>query len=75
RVRYRLFLLLKMRGCVLSGGYFLNAPVYGGQAEESLLGRPPSSCFVSCKPLSWQRQVSKPTDTSLCLVRHLCLTR
>ncbi|WP_373782903.1 hypothetical protein [Bacteroides heparinolyticus] len=44
--------MLKMRGCVLSGGYFLNAPVYGGQAEENLLGRPPSSCFDSCNPLS-----------------------
>ncbi|MGI6794997.1 hypothetical protein ACMYZ5_11940 [Bacteroides sp. KG68] len=31
---YSLFLLLKMRGCFLSGGYFLNTPVYGGQAEE-----------------------------------------
>ncbi|WP_373803414.1 hypothetical protein, partial [Bacteroides heparinolyticus] len=63
--RDKLFLLLKMRGCVLSGGYFPDAPVYGGQAEESLSGRPPSSCFDSCNPLSRQRQVSKPTDTSL----------
>ncbi|WP_373759409.1 hypothetical protein, partial [Bacteroides heparinolyticus] len=49
-----------MRGCVLSGGYFLNAPVYGGQAEESLLGRPPSPCL---------------TDASLCRDRHKCLSR
>ncbi|WP_276865557.1 hypothetical protein [Bacteroides heparinolyticus] len=44
--------MLKMRGCILSGGYFLNAPVYGSQAEESLSGRLPSSCFDSCNPLS-----------------------
>ncbi|WP_373782786.1 hypothetical protein [Bacteroides heparinolyticus] len=44
--------MLKMRGCILSGGYFLNAPVYGGQAEESLLGQPPLPCFDSCDPLS-----------------------
>ncbi|WP_373722190.1 hypothetical protein, partial [Bacteroides heparinolyticus] len=55
-----LFLLLKMRGCVLSGGYFLNAPVYGGQAEESLLDRPPSPCL---------------TDASLCRDRDKCSSR
>ncbi|WP_373731670.1 hypothetical protein [Bacteroides heparinolyticus] len=26
--------MLKMRDCILSGGYFPDAPVYGGQAEE-----------------------------------------
>ncbi|WP_373830055.1 hypothetical protein, partial [Bacteroides heparinolyticus] len=43
---------LKMRGCIPSDGYFLNAVAYSGQAEESLLHRPPSPCFDSRKPLS-----------------------
>lgn len=30
----RRLLLLKMRGCILSGGYFPNAPVRSGQTEE-----------------------------------------
>jgi len=29
-----------MRGCILSGGYFLNAPVYGGQVKEKEPFRP-----------------------------------
>ncbi|VFB13995.1 Uncharacterised protein [Bacteroides heparinolyticus] len=52
-VRDRRLLLLKMRGCILTEGYLLNMPVYGGLAEESLLRRPPSpTLFDSCKPLS-----------------------
>jgi len=53
RVRGRRFLLLKARGCILSGRYFLNAPVYRGQTEESLSGQPTSPpCFDSYNPLS-----------------------
>ncbi|WP_418986914.1 hypothetical protein [Bacteroides heparinolyticus] len=52
--------MLKMRGCILSGGYFLNALVYSGQAEESLSGRPLSPCL---------------TDAILCRDRHKCLSR
>ncbi len=46
-----------------------------GRREENLSGWPPSPCFDSCNPLSRQRQVSKPTDTSLCRDRHKCLSR
>ena len=52
RVRDRLFLLLKMRACILSDGYFLNAPVYGGRAEGKRAFRPASlPLFDSCNPL------------------------
>ncbi|WP_373787341.1 hypothetical protein, partial [Bacteroides heparinolyticus] len=30
-------------GCILSGRYFLNAPVYSGRAEESFYAHLPSS--------------------------------
>ncbi len=33
------------RGCILSDGYFLNAPVYSGRAEEGLLHRPALALF------------------------------
>ncbi|VFB13065.1 Uncharacterised protein [Bacteroides heparinolyticus] len=33
-IRDRRLLSLKMRGCILSGRYFLHALVYGDQAEE-----------------------------------------
>ncbi|WP_373850464.1 hypothetical protein [Bacteroides heparinolyticus] len=43
----------KDQGCILSDGYFLNAPVYSGRAEENFYADLPSpSLFDSCKPLS-----------------------
>ncbi|WP_373803193.1 hypothetical protein, partial [Bacteroides heparinolyticus] len=41
-------------GCVLSGGYFLNAPVYGGQAKEKRvfqtgLLRPVLTAAILCR--------------------------
>ncbi|WP_373722273.1 hypothetical protein, partial [Bacteroides heparinolyticus] len=63
---------VKMRGCILSGGYFLNAPVHGGQAEEKRVfqtGRPPpvltaaSLCRDRGKCSSRQTQVSDVSDT------------
>ena len=35
----------KDQGCILSDGYFLNAPVYSGRAEEGLLRRPALALF------------------------------
>ncbi|WP_373830680.1 hypothetical protein, partial [Bacteroides heparinolyticus] len=65
-------LLLKMRGWILSGGYFLNAPVYGDWGEESLSDRPPFPCLTAAilcrdrgKCSSRQTQVSDVTDTSV----------
>ncbi|WP_373825085.1 hypothetical protein, partial [Bacteroides heparinolyticus] len=60
-----------MRGYILSGGYFLNAPVYNGQAEEKrafYVERPPcliaaSLCHDKRKCTSRQTQVPDVTDT------------
>ncbi len=65
---------LKMRGCILSERYFLNAAVYGGRAEEKrafYADRPPpvltaaSLCLDRGKRPSRQTQVSEATDTSV----------
>ncbi|WP_373730751.1 hypothetical protein [Bacteroides heparinolyticus] len=66
--------MLKMRGCILSGGYFLNAPVHGSQAEEKKAfqagcPRPVLTAAILCldrgKCPSRQTQVSDVTDTSV----------
>ncbi|WP_373827071.1 hypothetical protein, partial [Bacteroides heparinolyticus] len=71
-VRDRRLLFLKMRGCILSGGYFLNAPVHDGQAEEKKAfqtGRPSPVltaailCLDRRKYSSRQTQVSDVSDT------------
>ncbi|WP_373736442.1 hypothetical protein, partial [Bacteroides heparinolyticus] len=42
----------KMRAAFYRAAISLNAPVYSGQAGESLLSRASSPCFDSCNPLS-----------------------
>ena len=67
-VRVRRFLLPKTRGCVLSDGYFLNAPFYGNWAEEK------RAFYSGLSPLFWQLQSFAVSDTSVLAVRHKCLT-
>ncbi|WP_373834275.1 hypothetical protein, partial [Bacteroides heparinolyticus] len=68
------FLLLKAKGGLLSGGYFLNAPVHGGQAEEKRtfqagLPRPVLTAAILCRDRgkcpSRQTQVFEPSDASV----------
>ncbi|RRD87884.1 hypothetical protein EII33_12815 [Bacteroides heparinolyticus] len=67
--------MLKMRGCTRSGGYFPDAPVYGGQAEEKQAfqaASPVLTAAILCRDRgkcpSRQAQVSDVTDTDASII-------